>query len=148
MYCEDYAEYFTVILSFLAFHFCFAYFIYLVSCNQPCTIVSASTTHQTCINNTCTIPCANHVHQPSTPIPNHVPTMPISPRCASRTMPTSSVQHAPQSCVKPRAKLCLQNYYTNIKNTCIQSCISIMLYTITLSTCNPQNMHINIHVNI
>jgi hypothetical protein len=32
MYCEDYAGYFTVILSFLAFHFCPAYFIYLVSC--------------------------------------------------------------------------------------------------------------------
>jgi hypothetical protein len=33
VYCEDYAGYFTVILSFLAFHFCYAYFIYLVSCN-------------------------------------------------------------------------------------------------------------------
>jgi hypothetical protein len=33
VYCEDYAGYFTVILSFLAFHFCSAYFIYLVSCN-------------------------------------------------------------------------------------------------------------------
>jgi hypothetical protein len=32
VYCEDYAGYFTVILSFLAFHFCYAYFIYLVSC--------------------------------------------------------------------------------------------------------------------
>jgi hypothetical protein len=32
MYCEDYAGYFTVILSFLAFRFCSAYFIYLVSC--------------------------------------------------------------------------------------------------------------------
>jgi hypothetical protein len=32
VYCEDYAEYFTIILSFLAFHFCSAYFIYLVSC--------------------------------------------------------------------------------------------------------------------
>jgi hypothetical protein len=32
VYCEDYAGYFTVILSFLAFHFCSAYFIYLVSC--------------------------------------------------------------------------------------------------------------------
>jgi hypothetical protein len=31
-YCEDYAGYFTVILSFLAFYFCSAYFIYLVSC--------------------------------------------------------------------------------------------------------------------
>ena len=31
VYCEDYAGYFTVILSFLAFHFCSAYFIYLVS---------------------------------------------------------------------------------------------------------------------
>ena len=30
VYCEDYAGYFTVILSFLAFHFCSAYFIYLV----------------------------------------------------------------------------------------------------------------------
>jgi hypothetical protein len=33
VYCEDYAGYFTVILSFLAFHLCSAYFIYLVSCN-------------------------------------------------------------------------------------------------------------------
>jgi hypothetical protein len=32
VYCEDYAGYFTVILSFLAFHFCSTYFIYLVSC--------------------------------------------------------------------------------------------------------------------
>jgi hypothetical protein len=34
VYCEDYAGYFTVILSFLAFRFCSAYFIYLVSCNE------------------------------------------------------------------------------------------------------------------
>ena len=34
VYCEDYAGYFTVILSFLAFRFCFAYFIYLVSCRM------------------------------------------------------------------------------------------------------------------
>jgi hypothetical protein len=33
VYCEDYARYFTVILSFLAFRFCSAYFIYLVSCS-------------------------------------------------------------------------------------------------------------------
>jgi hypothetical protein len=33
VYCEDYAGYFTVILPFLAFYFCSAYFIYLVSCN-------------------------------------------------------------------------------------------------------------------
>jgi hypothetical protein len=32
VYCEDYAGYFTVILLFLAFRFCSAYFIYLVSC--------------------------------------------------------------------------------------------------------------------
>jgi len=32
VYCEDYAGYFTVILSFLAFRLCSAYFIYLVSC--------------------------------------------------------------------------------------------------------------------
>jgi hypothetical protein len=38
MYCEDYAGYFTVILSFLAFRFCSAYFIYLVSC-IPCVDV-------------------------------------------------------------------------------------------------------------
>ena len=31
-YCGDYAGYITVILPFLAFHFCSAYFIYLVSC--------------------------------------------------------------------------------------------------------------------
>jgi hypothetical protein len=34
VYCEDYAGYFTVILSFLAFRFCSAYFIYLVSCTH------------------------------------------------------------------------------------------------------------------
>jgi hypothetical protein len=34
VYCEDYAGYFTVILPFLAFYFCSAYFIYLVSCNM------------------------------------------------------------------------------------------------------------------
>jgi hypothetical protein len=32
VYCEDYAGYYTVILLFLAFLFCSAYFIYLVSC--------------------------------------------------------------------------------------------------------------------
>jgi hypothetical protein len=32
VYCEDYAGYYTVILLFLAFRFCSAYFIYLVSC--------------------------------------------------------------------------------------------------------------------
>jgi hypothetical protein len=32
VYGEDYDGYFTVILSFLVFHFCYAYFIYLVSC--------------------------------------------------------------------------------------------------------------------
>jgi hypothetical protein len=32
VYCEDYDGYFTVILPFLAFYLCFAYFIYLVSC--------------------------------------------------------------------------------------------------------------------
>jgi hypothetical protein len=37
VYCEDYAGYFTVILSFLAFHFCSAYFIYLVSCRVYCS---------------------------------------------------------------------------------------------------------------
>jgi hypothetical protein len=34
MYCEDYSGYFTIILSFLAFHFFSAYFIYLVSCKK------------------------------------------------------------------------------------------------------------------
>jgi hypothetical protein len=34
VYCEDYDGYFTVILSFLAFQFCSAYFIYLVSCSM------------------------------------------------------------------------------------------------------------------
>jgi hypothetical protein len=38
VYCEDYAGYFTVILSFLAFHFCSAYFIYMVSCTAQCPI--------------------------------------------------------------------------------------------------------------
>jgi hypothetical protein len=32
VYCEDYAGYYTIILLFLAFRFCSAYFIYLVSC--------------------------------------------------------------------------------------------------------------------
>jgi hypothetical protein len=32
VYCEDYVGHFTVILSFLAFRFCSAHFIYLVSC--------------------------------------------------------------------------------------------------------------------
>jgi hypothetical protein len=32
VYFEDYAVYFTVILPFLAFYLCSAYFIYLVSC--------------------------------------------------------------------------------------------------------------------
>jgi hypothetical protein len=36
VYGEDYAGYFTVILSFLVFHFCSAYFIYLVSCIPKC----------------------------------------------------------------------------------------------------------------
>jgi hypothetical protein len=35
VYCEDYAGYFTVILLFLAFRSCSAYFIYLVSCITP-----------------------------------------------------------------------------------------------------------------
>jgi hypothetical protein len=34
MYGEDYAGYIIVILSFLAFRFCSAYFIYMVSCTQ------------------------------------------------------------------------------------------------------------------
>jgi hypothetical protein len=34
VYCEDYAGYYTVILLFLAFRFCSAYFIYLVSCKR------------------------------------------------------------------------------------------------------------------
>jgi hypothetical protein len=37
VYCEDYAGYFIVILSFLAFHFYYAYFIYLVSCRKQRT---------------------------------------------------------------------------------------------------------------
>jgi hypothetical protein len=44
MYCEDYAGYFTAILSFLAFHFCSSYFIYLVSCNN--SYYSPNQTHQ------------------------------------------------------------------------------------------------------
>jgi hypothetical protein len=45
VYCEDYAGYFTVILSFLAFHFCSAYFIYLhkVSCTLPIILEVFST---------------------------------------------------------------------------------------------------------
>jgi hypothetical protein len=30
-YCEDYVGYFTIILPFLEFYLCYAYFIYLVS---------------------------------------------------------------------------------------------------------------------
>jgi hypothetical protein len=40
VYCEDYAGYFTVILPFLAFHFCYAYFIYLVSCTLQLEIAA------------------------------------------------------------------------------------------------------------
>ena len=32
VYCEDYAGYFTVILPFISFYLCSAYFIYPVSC--------------------------------------------------------------------------------------------------------------------
>ena len=39
VYWEDYVGYFTVILSFLSFHFCFAYFIYLVSCNSLLIVI-------------------------------------------------------------------------------------------------------------
>jgi hypothetical protein len=45
VYCEDYAGYFTVILSFLAFHFCSAYFIYLVSCILMSIFYSSCTIH-------------------------------------------------------------------------------------------------------
>jgi hypothetical protein len=41
VYCEDYAGYFTVILPFLAFYFCSAYFIYLVSCNCGLLLLAA-----------------------------------------------------------------------------------------------------------
>ena len=33
VYCEDYAGYFTIIMPFLSFYLCSAYFIYLVSCS-------------------------------------------------------------------------------------------------------------------
>jgi hypothetical protein len=42
VYCEDYAGYYTVILLFLAFRFCSAYFIYLVSCTRRGSHVSLS----------------------------------------------------------------------------------------------------------
>ena len=42
VYCEDYAGYFTVILSFLAFHFYSAYFIYLVSCTASASTIISS----------------------------------------------------------------------------------------------------------
>jgi hypothetical protein len=100
----------------------------------------------------------NHVHQPSTlyhtmcqPCTSTMhktsTNMPISPRCASSTMPTSSVQHAPQSCAKPRTKLCLNKYYTNINKTCIQSCTSNHVpqpYTISLMICLNHAIHHNI----
>jgi hypothetical protein len=44
VYCEDYAGYFTVILSFLAFHFCSSYFIYLVSCRSTNFLFFLATT--------------------------------------------------------------------------------------------------------
>jgi len=126
--------------------------------HKPCTITSASTIHQTCIINTYIVPCVNHAHQPSTPVPYHAQpctstihktstNMPISPRCASRTMPTSSVQHAPQSCVKTRTKIFLNKYYTNINNAFIQSCTSIHVpqpYTISLMICLNHAIHHNI----
>jgi hypothetical protein len=41
VYCGDYAGYFTVILLFLAFRFCSAYFIYLVSCKVEVEVFDA-----------------------------------------------------------------------------------------------------------
>jgi hypothetical protein len=35
-YCGDYVGYITVILPFLAFYFCSAYLLYLVSCRNHC----------------------------------------------------------------------------------------------------------------
>ena len=45
VYCEDYAGYFTVILSFLAFYFCYAYFIYLISCMFHVSACGLATWH-------------------------------------------------------------------------------------------------------
>jgi hypothetical protein len=56
-YCGDYAGYITVILPFLAFYFCSAYLLYLVSCTHyhceichckpvPINLNHASTMHQ------------------------------------------------------------------------------------------------------
>jgi hypothetical protein len=59
VYCEDYAGYFTVILSFLAFHFCSAYFIYLVSCKLPIKINTVIITHMITHKN-------NHVNNNAT----------------------------------------------------------------------------------
>jgi hypothetical protein len=84
--------------------------------------------------------CTSTMHKTST-------YMPISPRCASSTMKTSSFQHAPQSCAKPRINLCLNKYYMNINNTCIQSCASNHLpqpYTISLMICLNHAIHHNI----
>ena len=36
-YCGDYAGYITVILPFLAFYFCSAYLLYLLSCKRQLT---------------------------------------------------------------------------------------------------------------
>jgi hypothetical protein len=43
-YCEDYDGYFTVILPFVAFYFCSAYFIYLVSCTKQSHVAFLSMT--------------------------------------------------------------------------------------------------------
>jgi hypothetical protein len=96
--------------------------------HQPCT-----STYTICLNHKPCLSSFNHV-------PYHVSTMyiniyttssastmhqtstnmPISPRCAPSTIPTSSVQHTPQSCANTRTKLCFNKYYTNINKTCIQ----------------------------
>jgi hypothetical protein len=60
VYCEDYAGYFTVILSFLAFHFCSAYFIYLVSCMVCVPTSCTQTLSGTCMKkNKCRPECSD-----------------------------------------------------------------------------------------
>jgi hypothetical protein len=64
VYCEDYAGYFTDILLFLAFQFCFAYFIYLVSCNKPTNIPlihSIKTCIEISIHHFSNVPPTSHI---------------------------------------------------------------------------------------
>ena len=68
-YCGDYASYITVTLPFLAFYFCSAYFLYLVSCkihktehknnNASCKFITQLTLILVRISPTACIPSMN-----------------------------------------------------------------------------------------